>query len=1534
LGEIFEKTSSKTPLSWTGERLTDGAGKQVEIEHLHRYLLARSLCRGLDVLDVASGEGYGCAFLAQTANSVVGVELDPTAVEHARASYTQKNLSFILGDARRLPLGDCSVDVVVSFETLEHFYEHNLFVAEVRRVLRPGGQFIVSSPDRDVYSPAGQPPNPFHVHELAKAEFVELLQSVFENVALFGQRPLLGSALISDSTIVGESKDTTITFERRGDNRFEASEGLPRAVYLVAVASDRLTASIPNSLYIDSHTVEHEAPAAVDAGELNRLSCALSEAGAYARHVKEELHHKDEQIESLEAASEKAATNISHVAAELHRKNSEVSNLEEALLIREGELSRRNEEIASEKERSEALSERLADLQETLATRSQSLKAGIVARDHALSQSNQTGKRLRAEQLAASQMLAGTTAHLQQLEEHLRHAQAQQERESEQVRQFRIALETKSFELGTILSSSSWRITQPVRAVLGSNLILRQSSRRFAKVIWWTLTLQLPARLIQRWRARSSPQLQNEIAASAISLGRLTSKEVGIDLLDVALSNGPRPDNLLQGPAAFDLKAHFTRQAKIELREFSNSGEVLSFPGCDSPDITVVIVIWNQAHLTLRCLRALHAQIGPSIEVVVVDNASTDETPSLLAQVQGVNVISNLTNEGFLLGCNRGAAVARGRTLLLLNSDAFVRDGALNAALGALDADETIGAVGGKLVLPTGMLQEAGSIIWSDASTIAYGRGAHPDAGEVMFRRDVDYCSGAFLLTPRQLWERLNGFDPRYVPAYYEEADYCMRLREEGYRTVYEPEAIVDHFEFGSEKTSGDAFVLSMRNRKGFRRRHSESLLRHHLPNHQQNMLTARQRMRRGQKRLLVIDNEVPLVSLGSGYPRAVKILREASANWAVTFYPLHQLEVDWGSARKEIPKEIEIISDMAVLRLAEFLETRRGFYDTIVVSRPDNMNIVRDVLRIRPHLIHGVRLVYDAEALFSARDIARSRFEGKPLSDGEIETLTSSEVALAGDADVITCVTEMEAEVFRSRQTKPVVVLSHPHSLLTATPSFDSRSGFLFVGRLLEREAPNWIGLSWFIRECWPLIRSSLPEATLFVVGRIHEGHEELAQPGVHLVGPVAELEPFYNAARVFVSPIQFAAGVPIKIIDATSAGMPTVGTRLMSTLLGWQPQIDILTEDDPAAFATAALCLHEEVELWEATRAAAAKRLEQEHGPTLFRERLNLTLDGAGTDSVPQAHQRDDAHRVARVEAIWSKPVPTELADQWSKYPLSHPTIQAAMNRRATGLEGRDPYVHLMMRLKDWGFNLPIGRAASLCCGAGALERRLFKLGMLENCVGFDLSSGAVEQALEAAQNEGLTGLDYKRRDLEHDGLGVGSLELVLAHQGVHHLSRLEAVFDAVHDALVPGGIFHLHEFVGPDRFQWPDRQVEEMTTWLRSVPESYRTTSSGVVKDCAGRATLEEMMSYDPSEAVRSSAIDSLVSARFEIVERHLIGGNLAMMALADIGHNFDPASKEAKGHLDRLLAREEELIAAKELRSDFAIIVARKKVPAAC
>jgi GT2 family glycosyltransferase len=125
-----------------------------------------------------------------------------------------------------------------------------------------------------------------------------------------------------------------------------------------------------------------------------------------------------------------------------------------------------------------------------------------------------------------------------------------------------------------------------------------------------------------------------------------------------------------------------------------------------------------------------------------------------------------------------------------------------------------------------------------------------------MFRREVDYCSGAFLMTPRALWERLNGFDAVYSPAYYEEADYCMRLRAAGYRVVYEPAAVVDHYEFGSESQRGDAVLASRRNRKIFRERHAETLRSIHLPPAEANILAGR--ACRARKRLLMIDNEIP----------------------------------------------------------------------------------------------------------------------------------------------------------------------------------------------------------------------------------------------------------------------------------------------------------------------------------------------------------------------------------------------------------------------------------------------------------------------------------------------------------------------------------------------------------------------------------------------------------------------------------------------------------------------------------------------------
>ena len=245
----FPLPQPKTPLEFTGERMTSAVEGPIEFEHYHRYCLARDLCRGRDILDVASGEGYGTALLASVARSATGVEIDVKTVAHAKNNYQFPNLRYLQGDALALPLADASVDVVVSFETLEHVTDQNRFLTEVRRVLRPEGLFIVSTPDRAVYSAAGTNPNPYHIHELTEPELRILLQVRFAHLCVLAQRPVLGSVLAA------QDAKTWRSYERRGAEIVEATNGLARAHYLVAIATDGALPEVSSSVYLDRRSI-------------------------------------------------------------------------------------------------------------------------------------------------------------------------------------------------------------------------------------------------------------------------------------------------------------------------------------------------------------------------------------------------------------------------------------------------------------------------------------------------------------------------------------------------------------------------------------------------------------------------------------------------------------------------------------------------------------------------------------------------------------------------------------------------------------------------------------------------------------------------------------------------------------------------------------------------------------------------------------------------------------------------------------------------------------------------------------------------------------------------------------------------------------------------------------------------------------------------------------------------------------------------------------------------------------------------------
>ena len=236
-------------MDFTGERYVPELRGQIYYEHLHRYMLAFGMSRDLDVLDIACGEGYGAAYLAIVARSVVGVDIDPQSIRHAGARYTGMNLSFRVGSCTDIPLADDSVDVAVSFETIEHIEQHERFLKEIVRVLRPDGRLIISSPNKAVYSDRDQYQNPYHVRELYFDELRDLLCSWFSEVRLYGQRIVAVSAVHPLRGLAPDARFVSPTVR-------EAEHGLPalpEPAYFIAVCARAEAANLAklDSMFID-----------------------------------------------------------------------------------------------------------------------------------------------------------------------------------------------------------------------------------------------------------------------------------------------------------------------------------------------------------------------------------------------------------------------------------------------------------------------------------------------------------------------------------------------------------------------------------------------------------------------------------------------------------------------------------------------------------------------------------------------------------------------------------------------------------------------------------------------------------------------------------------------------------------------------------------------------------------------------------------------------------------------------------------------------------------------------------------------------------------------------------------------------------------------------------------------------------------------------------------------------------------------------------------------------------------------------------
>ncbi|MHB1422054.1 MAG: glycosyltransferase family 2 protein [Gemmataceae bacterium] len=385
-----------------------------------------------------------------------------------------------------------------------------------------------------------------------------------------------------------------------------------------------------------------------------------------------------------------------------------------------------------------------------------------------------------------------------------------------------------------------------------------------------------------------------------------------------------------------DVKEMATRREKAHLRLFLESNTILQLPRPALPRLSILLVLYNRAELTLACLRSLLPRLEETAaEIVLVDNASRDDTGALLDRIGGARVIRNRDNRGFPAAVNQAAAAAAGEFLLLLNNDTEVRDDSLATAARFLTDNRNVGAVGGRILLLDGTLQEAGCTLWREGNVFQYGRGDNPDAAEYLFQRDVDYCSAAFLMTRRDLFAKLGGLDTAFSPGYFEDLDYCVRLWRAGWRVVYLPDLRTLHYENASSTCSTDIFYLYRRNHLYFTQKHADWL------SHQCTSATPRLWARGSHDdRFKVLY--LPKQSRGRAleWRRVVHELREC--NCFVTVYPIGTEMAGLPCDRQGLPADVELLPGGSLDTLPRFLDERRDSYDCIMASDSEILALLR----------------------------------------------------------------------------------------------------------------------------------------------------------------------------------------------------------------------------------------------------------------------------------------------------------------------------------------------------------------------------------------------------------------------------------------------------------------------------------------------------------------------------------------------------------------------------------------------------------------
>ena len=577
--------------------------------------------------------------------------------------------------------------------------------------------------------------------------------------------------------------------------------------------------------------------------------------------------------------------------------------------------------------------------------------------------------------------------------------------------------------------------------------------------------------------------------------------------------------------------------------------EKLELPVCKKPQVSIVIPVYNEFDYTYNCIKSIIKNSGDvTYEVIVANDCSTDLTTEIESIIKHVRVITTKKNVRFLLNCNNAAKHAKGQYILFLNNDTQVQENWLAPLVELIERDEKNGMVGSKLVYPDGRLQEAGGIVWKDASAWNYGHLKDPDDPEYNYVKEADYISGAAIMIRKTLWTQIGGFDERFVPAYYEDTDLAFEVRKAGYKVLYQPLSKVVHFEGVSNGTDTSTGLKHYQevNFQKFYDKWKDELEANHEEN-AVNVFTAKDRSGKKQQ-MLVVDHYVPHHDKDAGGKCTYMYLKLfVKMGFKVTFIGDNFFKHEpYTTELNQMGIEV-LYGNYYYNNWKEWLKENSHYFDYIYLQRPHIAIKYIDIVK----KYSKAKIFYFAHDLHHVREMREYELTGDKTKLESAQKWKKQEYELFEKADIGHVVGSYEQDImqkaFPDKPIRNIPLYIYEDLPQDINRDFSDRHDLLYVGGF--GHPPNVDAVLWFAENVFPKVLERIPDIKWHVVGgKEPEKIKELNNEHIIIEGfmPDEDLHRLYHTCRLAVVPLRYGAGVKGKVVESAYFQIPLVTTSI----------------------------------------------------------------------------------------------------------------------------------------------------------------------------------------------------------------------------------------------------------------------------------------------------------------------------------------------------------------------------------------------------